>query len=299
MGAWMVLLALGRLRNETVWLNWAPGWFRLPARIAADSQAALGCISFPSFARLQPEGGTAVRSIPLMWHKRRGGFVARPKPGVSVTARVRGGFNSVPHLMFGVWNRTDLLPPRSTAFTWRDYLHAYHEMAQLVRVRPACAPPIAEQQPAEPEEAAVEAASTRLRLYVHLRRTDRGGEDDVRLGGAKGRGARSRFEVQTHDAIRALLEELTRQASTSLRALASPSPHLRLTLASPSPHLRLTLASPSPHLRLTLASPSPHLRLTFASPSPHLRLTFASPSPHLRLTFASPSPHLRLTFALN
>ena len=111
MGAWMVLLALGRLRNETVWLNWAPGWFRLPARIAADSQAALGCISFPSFARLQPEGGTAVRSIPLMWHKRRGGFVARPKPGVSVTARVRGGFNSVPHLMFGVWNRTDLLPP--------------------------------------------------------------------------------------------------------------------------------------------------------------------------------------------
>ena len=52
MGAWMVLLALGRLRNETVWLNWAPGWFRLPARIAADSQAALGCISFPSIARL-------------------------------------------------------------------------------------------------------------------------------------------------------------------------------------------------------------------------------------------------------
>jgi hypothetical protein len=275
MGAWMVLLALGRLRNETVWLNWAPGWFRLPARIAADSQAALGCISFPSFARLQPEGGTAVRSIPLMWHKRRGGFVARPKPGVSVTARVRGGFNSVPHLMFGVWNRTDLLPPRSTAFTWRDYLHAYHEMAQLVRVRPACAPPIAEQQPAEPEEAAVEAASTRLRLYVHLRRTDRGGEDDVRLGGAKGRGARSRFEVQTHDAIRALLEELTRQASTSLRALASPWPHLGLTLASPWPHLRLTFASPSPHLRLTFASPSPHLRLTFASPSSHLRLTFA------------------------
>ena len=84
MGAWMVLLALGRLRNETVWLNWAPGWFRLPARIAADSQAALGCISFPSIARLQPEGGTAVRSIPLMWHKRKGGFVARPKPGVSV-----------------------------------------------------------------------------------------------------------------------------------------------------------------------------------------------------------------------
>ena len=239
MGAWMVLLALGRLRNETVWLNWAPGWFRLPARIAADSQAALGCISFPSFARLQPEGSSAVRSIPLMWHKRRGGFVARPKPGVSVTARVRGGFNSVPHLMFGVWNRTDLLPPRSTAFTWRDYLHAYHEMAQLVRIRPACAPPIA-QQPAEPEEVAVEAAGTRLRLYVHLRRTDRGGEDDVRLGGAKGRGTRSRFEVQTHDAIRSLLEELTRQVttsltSTSLGGLASPSPHLDLTLASPSP----------------------------------------------------------------
>ena len=210
MGAWMVLLALGRLRNETVWLNWAPGWFRLPARIAADSQAALGCISFPSIARLQPEGGTAVRSIPLMWHKRKGGFVARPKPGISVTARVRGGFNSVPHLMFGVWNRTDLLPPRPTAFTWRDYLHAYHEMAQLVRVRPACAPPIALQR-AEPLEAAEEAASTRLRLFVHLRRTDRGGEDDVRLGGAKGRGARSRFEVQTHDAIRSLLEELTRQ----------------------------------------------------------------------------------------
>ena len=247
MGAWMVLLALGRLRNETVWLNWAPGWFRLPARIAADSQAALGCISFPSFARLQPEGGAAVRSIPLMWHKRQGGFAARPKPGVSVTARVRGGFNSVPHLMFGVWNRTDLLPPRSTAFTWRDYLHAYHEMAQLVRVRPACAPPIAQQQPAEPEEAAVEAAGTRLRMYVHLRRTDRGGEDDVRLGGAKGRGTRSRFEVQTHDAIRSLLEELTRQASTRLRALPSPCPYLALTLPSPS-------FSPSSHLRPTLPS---------------------------------------------
>ena len=247
MGAWMVLLALGRLRNETVWLNWAPGWFRLPARIAADSQAALGCISFPSFARLQPEGGAAVRSIPLMWHKRQGGFAARPKPGVSVTARVRGGFNSVPHLMFGVWNRTDLLPPRSTAFTWRDYLHAYHEMAQLVRVRPACAPPIAQQQPAEPEEAAVEAAGTRLRMYVHLRRTDRGGEDDVRLGGAKGRGTRSRFEVQTHDAIRSLLEELTRQASTRLRALPSPCPYLALTLPSPS-------FSPSSHLCPTLPS---------------------------------------------
>ena len=31
MGGWMVLFALGWLRNESVWLNWAPGWFRLPA----------------------------------------------------------------------------------------------------------------------------------------------------------------------------------------------------------------------------------------------------------------------------
>ena len=284
MGAWMVLLALGRLRNETVWLNWAPGWFRLPARIAADSQAALGCISFPSFARLQPEGGAAVRSIPLMWHKRQGGFAARPKPGVSVTARVRGGFNSVPHLMFGVWNRTDLLPPRSTAFTWRDYLHAYHEMAQLVRVRPACAPPIAQQQPAEPEEAAVEAAGTRLRMYVHLRRTDRGGEDDVRLGGAKGRGTRSRFEVQTHDAIRSLLEELTRQVttsltSTSLGGLASPSPHLDLTLASPSPHLRLSFALKSN--RHPRSRPNPH-------PNPHPNPR-PNPHPHSR---PHPAPQL-------
>ena len=61
----------------------AAGHQRAPPT-AADSQAALGCISFPSIARLQPEGGTAVRSIPLMWHKRSGGFAGRPRPGVLV-----------------------------------------------------------------------------------------------------------------------------------------------------------------------------------------------------------------------
>ena len=82
MGGWMVLLALAKLRNETVWLNWAPGWFRLPARIAQDSQAALACISFPSFAHpTADEGEAAVRSVPLMWHKRTGGFGGRPRPG--------------------------------------------------------------------------------------------------------------------------------------------------------------------------------------------------------------------------
>lgn len=195
----MVLFALGWLRNETVWLNWAPGWFRLPPRIAADSQAALDCISFPSFVRLSVVEGESLRSVPL--GVRSLGFAPKPKPGVSVSARVRGGFNSIPHLMYSVWNRTRLVDP--SRFGWRDYVRAYHHVGRLVQVRDACAPPAARQPP--------EVASPRLRIYVHLRRTDRGGEDDVRLGGAKGRGVRTRFEVQTHQAIRTLLDELTVQ----------------------------------------------------------------------------------------
>jgi len=199
MGGWMVLFALGWLRNETVWLNWAPGWFRLPARIAADSQAALECISFPDFVRLSVVEGESLRSVPL--GVRSLGFAPKPKPGVSVSARVRGGFNSIPHLMYSVWNRTQLLEPSRSG--WRDYVRAYHRVGRLVQVRDACAPPAASRPP--------EVASPRLRIYVHLRRTDRGGEDDVRLGGAKGRGVRTRFEAQTHRAIRTLLDELTLQ----------------------------------------------------------------------------------------
>ena len=248
-GTWVNILALGLMRNESVYLNWRLPMKKMPLNVRADSMEGLRCIQFPSYA--VNSSVFRASSLPTTWIPGYR-YLVYGQGGVQHERSGREdkhtqGLELVPHVVYGAWKGLRFLREQSLD----DYMRAYRSVVCQVQLRPSCSHPVGKELAAHNRD--------RLVLFLHLRRTDRGGDTDDRLK-LWGLEKRASFENQTHATVRRLARFFDQQSAPILWVVLSDSAK-DAAAALASIQSSLTPGSPQ---RASIAPANCSLQLFFA-----------------------------------
>ena len=150
-GTWLMLLAVGELRNESVLVNWKTPMSKMPSNIVNDSAEAGGCIEFPQppaimcgaasgpagafpsclslRARFPRKAVTPVPAFRYWWSLSK---LVCSRFACS-TANYTMGLELVPQVVHGALLRSRLLNASVAAHSLDRYLDAYRALAQRLR----------------------------------------------------------------------------------------------------------------------------------------------------------------------
>lgn len=255
-GLWLVLLAVGKLRNESVLVNWKAPMSKMPANIVNDSANAGSCIEFPQppaimcGAASSPEGAlpsclsfkskilrksvTYVAPFRYWWSPSK----LKCYRFACSTANYTIGLELVPHVVYGTLLNSRLLNASATAHSLDRYLEAYRTLAQRLALRSHCRHPIGDQMLAKQ-------STGEIVIWIHLRRTDRGGSTDKWAGTPYYRMASGPFGIEhkTQASIHRLMRMLDKQAVSVHWVIVSDNRTIALRmhksmLQVPTPHSR-------------------------------------------------------------
>ena len=214
MGTWMALLAVGQMLNMSVLINWKTPLGKMPEHVRNGSSQGGACIDFPSPAIVcgnaigLPTCGATKAHMPLQ---------ALPSfshwwPG---TARMGPhGLECVPHTAYPAYSVKIPLLNRSRGHTLDLYMSTYRILTSRLRLRPECAHPMGDEIRAQQDRG-------RLVLFVHLRRTDKGGETDRTTASAGQRALFHRFENSTFRTIERVVQLLDEDGTSVYWVVAS------------------------------------------------------------------------------
>ena len=223
-GLWLVLLAVGKIRNESVLINWKSPLSKMPANVVNDSANAGSCIEFPQppaimcGAAKSPKGALpSCLSFKAKMSRKAVTYVAPfrywwspSKLKCSKFACSREnytmGLELVPHVVYGALLDSRLLNASATAHSLDRYLNAYRTLAKQLALRSHCRHPIGAHMLAKQFKGEIV-------IWIHLRRTDRGGSTDKSAGTHYYRMANAPFGIEnkTQVSIHRLMHMLDKE----------------------------------------------------------------------------------------
>ena len=213
-GTWMALLAVGQILNMNVLINWRTPHAKMPENVRNGSFQGGACIDFPSPAIVC---GNAIGLPPCLTMKTHMRLQALPGfshwwPGTARTGP--HGLECAPHTAYPAYSVKLPLLNRSRGHTLDLYMSTYRTLTSQLRLRPECAHPMGDEIRAQQDRG-------RLVLFVHLRRTDKGGETDRKTASPAQRAMFHRFENSTFRTIERVVQLLDEDGTSVYWVVAS------------------------------------------------------------------------------